>query len=78
MLHPGVHGNHCQVVGVHDVVDVTGEAEGELGHRDQQGVAATGSGTLDVHGRAAGGLAQAAADILAPGAEAFDDTERSR
>jgi hypothetical protein len=59
MLHPGGQGHHGQVVGVHDVVDVAGKAHGELGHGDQQGVAAAGRRALDVHGGAAGGLAQA-------------------
>jgi hypothetical protein len=72
MLHAGGHRHHGQVVGVHDVVDVAGEAQGEFGHRDQQGVSAAGRGALDVHGRAARGLAQGAADVFAALAQTFD------
>ena len=77
MLHTGVEGYHGKVVGVHDVVDVAGEAQGELGHGHQQGVAAAGRSTLDVHGGAAGGLTQAAANVLAQFAQAFDQAQRS-
>ena len=75
VLHAGVEGDHGQVVGVHDVVDVAGEAQGELGHGHQQGVAAAGGGALDVHGGAAGGLAQAAAHVLAQLAQALDQAQ---
>ena len=76
VLHAGVEGHHGQVVGVHDVVDVAGEAQGELCHGHQQGVAAAGGGAFDVHGGAAGGLAQAAAHVLAQLAQAFDQAQR--
>ena len=72
MLHPGGHRHHGQVVGVHDVVDVAGEAQGELGHGDQQRDAAAGRGALDVHGGAAGRLAEGAAHVLLAGAQALD------
>ena len=75
MLHAGVQRHHGQVVGVHDVVDVTGQAQGELGHGHQQGVAAAGRSALDVHGGAAGGLAQRAADVLADLREALDQAQ---
>ena len=75
MLHTGVESHHSQVVGVHDVVDVAGEAQGELGHGHQQGVAAAGRSTLDVHGGAAGRLTQAAAHILADLAQALDQAQ---
>jgi len=71
MLHPGGHGDHPQVVGVHDVVDIAGEAEGKLGHRDQQGVAAARRGALDVHGRATGRLTQGTASQLTALAQTF-------
>ena len=74
VLHPGGGGHHGQVVGVHDVVDVAGEAQGELGHGDQQRDAAAGRGALDVHGGAAGRLADAAAHVHAPFAQALDQT----
>ena len=77
MLHTGGQGHHGQVVGVHDVVDVAGQTQGELGHGHQQGVAAACRGTLDVHGGAAGGLTQCAADVLADLAQAFDQAQRN-
>ena len=75
MLHTRIQGDHRQVVRVHNIVDVAGQAEGEFGHRHQKCVAAAGSSALDVHGRAAGGLTQSAADVLADLAEAFDQAE---
>ena len=75
VLHPGVQRRHRQIVGVHNVVDVAGKAQRELGHGDQQGVAAAGSGTLDVHGGAAGGLAQTAAHIFAQTAQALYEAQ---
>ena len=78
MLHTGVQGHHRQVVGVHNVVDVAGQTQGELGHGHQQGVAAAGSGTLHVHGGAAGGLTQRAANVEAQLAETFDQAQRNR
>ncbi len=76
MLHAGGHGHHAQVVGVHDVVDVAGKSQGEFGHGDQQGVSAAGCGSFDVHGGAAGGLAQGTAHAFAPGAQAFHQAQR--
>ena len=77
MLHAGVQRDHREVVGVHDIVDIARQAQRELGHRDQQGVSAAGRRALDVHGRAAGGLAQRAADVLAQLAEALDQAQRN-
>ena len=77
MLHTRVQGNHRQVVRVHDIVDIAGQAERELGHRHQKGVAAAGRSALDVHGRATGGLTQCAADVQAQLAEAFDQAQRN-
>ena len=76
MLHAGVQRCHGQIVGVHDVVDVAGQAQRKLSHGDQQGVAAAGSGALDVHGRAAGGLAQAASHVLAQVSQPLDEAQR--
>ena len=42
VLHTGIQRHHGQVMRVHDVVDVAGQAQGELGHGHQQGVAAAG------------------------------------
>ena len=53
MLHSGGQGYHSQVVGIHNIVDVTGQAHREFGHRDQQGVTAAGRGAFYIHGRAA-------------------------
>jgi len=36
VLQPGGQGDQGQVVGVHHIVDVTGEAQGELRHRDEE------------------------------------------
>ena len=36
VLHSGGQGDHGQVVGVHDVVDVAGQTHGELGHGNDQ------------------------------------------
>jgi hypothetical protein len=71
VLHARGHGHHGQVVGVHDVVDVAGEPQGELGHGNQQGVAAAGRRSLDVHGGAAGGLTQGTAHVDTALAQAF-------
>jgi hypothetical protein len=71
VLHARGHGHHGQVVGVHDVVDVAGEPQGELGHGNQQGVAAAGRRSLDVHGGAAGRLTQGAAHVDTTHAQAF-------
>src|SRR5208337_1210562 len=73
VLQPGGGGHHGQVVGVHDVIDVAGEAQGELGHGDQQRDTAARGGALDVHGGAAGRLADAAAHVHAPFAQALDE-----
>ena len=76
VLHPGVQRRHGQIVGVHDVVDVAGQAQRELGHGDEQGVAAAGSGALDIHGGAAGGLTQAAAYIFAQPSQTLNKPQR--
>ena len=39
-------GHHGQVMCVHDIVDIAGETQGELGHGHEQGVAAAGRSTL--------------------------------
>ena len=51
VLHTRVQRHHGQVMCVHDIVDIAGETQGELGHGHEQGVAAAGRSTLDVHGR---------------------------
>ena len=63
MLHAGGHGHHGQVMSVHDIIDITGKSQRELSHGNQQGVAAAGRRTFDVHGRAAAWLTQSAANI---------------
>ena len=75
VLHAGGERHHGQVVGVGDVVDVAGKAQGELGHGDQQRVAAARRRPLDVHGGSAGGLPQAASHVLAAFAQALDQTQ---
>ena len=42
MLHPGGKRHHAQVVGVHDGVDITGQAKGELGQGNTLGQTAAG------------------------------------
>ena len=76
MLHPGVQRGHGQIVCVHDVVDVPRQSQRELGHGDQQRVAAAGGGALHVHGGAAGGLPQAAAYVGAQPSQALDQSQR--
>ena len=65
MLHTRGQSDHRQVVRIHDIVDIAGQTQRELGHRHQQRVAAASRSALDVHGRSAGGLTQRAAGILA-------------
>ena len=69
--------NHSQVVGVHNVVDVAGQTQGELGHRHQQGVTAAGCSTLNVHSGAAGRLTQSTTGVLADVAQTFNQTQRN-
>ena len=76
MLHPGIQGHHGQVMGIDNVIDIAGQTQGELGHGHQQGVAAASRGTLDVHGGAAGGLPQCAANVLAQVAQTFNQAQR--
>ena len=76
MLHTGVQGDHGEVVRIRDVVNIAGQTEGKFSHGNQQGIAAAGSGTLDIHRRAAGGLTQTAAHVLSQSAQTFDQTER--
>ena len=76
VLHPGVQRRHGQIVGVHDVVDVAGQPQRKLRHGNQQRVAAAGRRPLYVHGRPAGGLAQAAAHVLSQPSQSFDQSQR--
>ena len=78
MLHPGVERDHREVVRVGDRVDVAGEAERERGERHDLGESAAGGRALDVEGRAAGRLADAADHLLAEAAESLDEAERRR
>ena len=77
VLHPGIQCHHGQVMGIDNVIDIAGQAQGELGHGHQQGVAAAGRSTLDVHGGAAGGLPQCAAHVLAQVAQTLDQAQRN-
>jgi hypothetical protein len=52
VLHSSGKRHHRQVMGVHDVIDVTGKTHGEFGVGTKYGVAAAGGGTLDIHGGA--------------------------
>ena len=64
-------------MGVHDVVDVAGQTQRKFGHGNQQGVAAAGSGSLDVHGGAAGRLAQRTTHVLTAFAETLHQSTGS-
>ena len=65
VLHPAGGCHHGQIVGVVDGVDVTRETEAEVGKGNTLGQSTAGSGTLDVEGRAAGGLPDSGDDLLA-------------
>ncbi|MBA7714634.1 hypothetical protein ES703_123663 [subsurface metagenome] len=71
MLHSGGKGDHSQVMSIHNIIDVPGKTHRKLGQGNKQGITAAGGGSLDVHGRAAGGLAQAAAHVQTSLAQAF-------
>ncbi|GFZ51903.1 hypothetical protein JCM24511_09672 [Saitozyma sp. JCM 24511] len=62
--HPGVDGSGEQVVGRGDSVDVAGEMEVELGHRDDLRVATTGGAALDAERRALGRLTNTGNGVL--------------
>jgi len=77
-LHARGQRDHAQVVGVHDGVDVTGQAQAEGRERDALREATAGGGALDVHGRAAGGLTDGAGHAQAALAHALDEPHRAR
>ena len=76
MLHTGIQGGHSQIMGVHNVVDIAGQAQGELRHGNEQGVPAAGGGALYVHGGAAGRLAQTAAHVGTQTSQSLDQAQR--
>jgi len=57
MLHTRIEGDHGEVMGVHNIVDVAGQPKRKLGHRDQKRIAAARRSALDIHGRSTGRLA---------------------
>lgn len=59
MVHARVDGGGEQIVGRRHGVDVTGEVEVELFHRDDLGVPSASCASLDAEGGALGGLADA-------------------
>ena len=65
MLQSGGQGDHGQVVGIHDGVDVAGETQREGGQGNALCQTTAGGRALDVHGRSAGGLADGGAYALA-------------
>ncbi|MBA7681918.1 hypothetical protein ES703_90262 [subsurface metagenome] len=71
MLHPSSKGDHGQVVGIGNIVDVAGKTHRKLGERDKQRITAPSRGSLDVHRWSPRGLADTAADIPAPLAHAL-------
>ena len=76
VLHSGSKRYHRQVVSIHDVVDITGKTHGEFGMGNKYGVAAAGSGALDIHRGTAGRLADTATHILPLLAQTFHKTHR--
>ena len=78
VLHPGRQGDHGQVMGIDDVVDVSGEPEREFRHGDEKGFPSPCSRSLHIHGRTAGRLTETAPDILPPFAESFDQAHARR
>jgi len=36
VLHPGIQGDHRQVVGIGDIINIACQPQREFGHRDQQ------------------------------------------
>ena len=71
----GVDGRRHQVVSDGDGVDVTGQMEVELVHRDHLAVAAAGGAALDPEGRAHRWLANAGDGVLADRAQALNQTD---
>jgi hypothetical protein len=76
VLEAGGEGDHGQVVGAGDGVDIAGEAEGKLGHGDKKGISSARGCSLDVEGGTRGGLADAAAHVLPPPGQALDEAQR--
>ena len=74
MLQTGSQGNHGQVVGVHDGIDITGETQGEGSQGDTLGQTAAGGRTLDVHGRSTGRLTNGGANVLTDFTQALNQT----
>ena len=62
--HARVDGRRHQVVGGRDGVDVAGQVQVEILHRDHLAVAAAGRAALDAEGRALAGLADAGDDLF--------------
>ena len=74
MLHSGGEGDHGQIVGVGDGVDVAGKAEGILRKGNALGEAAAGGGTLGAHGGAAGRLTDGGGNFPAALGEALHES----
>ena len=77
MLHAGRQGDHGQVVGIGDGIDVTSEPEREWSKGDALRQAAAGGRALDVERGTATGLADAACYTFSKTAEPLDEAHRS-
>ncbi len=66
VLHARGQSHHGQIVGVHDRVDIAGEAQGILGEGDALGQSAPGGRPLDPHSGAARGLTDGGRGRFAP------------
>lgn len=75
VLHARGKGHHGEVVGVHDGVDVAGEAEGILGKRNALGKPPAGGRTLHAHGWTARRLADGGGGTLATSSESLHETD---
>ena len=78
MLHPRGQGDHRQVVGVGDAVDVAGETEGKGGQGNALGKTAARGASLDVEGRTARWLADSAGHLLPPLGQSLDQAHGGR
>ena len=74
----GVDHRRQQVVGRRDGVDVAGEVEVEVLHRDDLGQTAAGGAALDAEHRAQRGLAQAGDRVLADDSQALGEADERR
>ena len=73
MLHTSVQCNHCQIMGVGNIIDVAGQSQGKFCHGNQKRIPTTGSGAFNIHGRPAGRLTQTSAYVHTAFAKTFNN-----